>query len=128
MQKLTPNLWFDTEAEEAAKFYVSVFDNSTLGTVTQYDPASAAVSDQPEGSVMTVAFELEGQEFVALNGGPQFRFTPAVSFIVNCHTKEEVDQLWAELSDGGESICHSIHTHLAIDTAGPKTSMASHGS
>lgn len=109
MQKLTPNLWFDTEAEEAAKFYVSVFDNSTLGTVNQYDPASAAASGQSEGSVMTVAFELEDQEFVALNGGPQFRFTPAVSFIVYCHTKDEVDQLWAELSDGGTE-------HMPLDT------------
>ncbi|WP_458208536.1 VOC family protein [Haladaptatus sp. NG-SE-30] len=104
MQKLTPNLWFDGEADEAAAFYVSVFDDSTLGTSSQYDAASADASGQPEGSTMTVPFELEGQGFVALNGGPQFTFTPAISFIVNCPTKAEVDELWAQLSDGGTEL------------------------
>lgn len=104
MQKLTPNLWFDTEAEEAAEYYVSVFNNSTIGTISRYDAASAKASGQPEGSAMTVPFELEGQEFVALNGGPQFTFTPAISFMVNCPTKDEVDELWAQLSDGGTEL------------------------
>lgn len=104
MQKITPNLWFDDEAEEAVTVYTDIFDDSSIGTVTRYDEASAGVSGQPEGSVMTVAFELEGQQFLALNGGPQFEFTPAVSFIVTCPTSDDVDELWAHLSDGGEEL------------------------
>ena len=104
MQKITPNLWFNTEAEEAAEFYISIFDDSRLGTVSHYDVASAKASGQSKGSAMTVSFELEGQEFTALNGGPQFTFTPAISFIVNCPTEDEVDELWAQLSEGGTEL------------------------
>ncbi len=102
MQKITPFLWFNNQAEEAANFYISVFKNSKIGSVTRYGDEGAEVSGQPEGSVMTVAFELEGQKFVALNGGPHFTFSPAVSFVVNCETQEEVDELWEKLSEGGE--------------------------
>ena len=100
-QKITPNLWFDTQAEEAANFYVRLFDNSSIGDIARYDDAAAEVSGQPQGSAMTVSFELAGQRFVALNGGPQFQFTPAISFFVYCPTEAEVDELYAELSDGG---------------------------
>jgi predicted 3-demethylubiquinone-9 3-methyltransferase (glyoxalase superfamily) len=102
MQKITPFLWFDDEAEEAANFYVSVFKNSKIGSITRYDEEVAKASGRPEGSVMTVAFQLDGQEFTALNGGPQFKFTEAISFVVNCETQQEVDELWGKLSEGGE--------------------------
>jgi predicted 3-demethylubiquinone-9 3-methyltransferase (glyoxalase superfamily) len=102
MQKITPCLWFDDKAEEAAKFYVSLFKNSKVGTVTRYGEAGAEVSGRPEGSVMTVTFEIEGQEFVALNGGPHFKFTEAVSFMVKCETQKEIDEMWEKLSQGGE--------------------------
>jgi len=98
-QKITPNLWFDSEAEDAAAFYVSVFDDAAIGDVTTYDEASAEVSGKPEGSTLTVAFELEGNQFVALNGGPQFTVNPSISFIVNCPTSDDVDELWSALSD-----------------------------
>jgi predicted 3-demethylubiquinone-9 3-methyltransferase (glyoxalase superfamily) len=98
MQKITPWLWFDTEGEEAAQFYTSVFPNSRIGTVTRYGSAGP----RPEGTVMTVGFELDGQEFVALNGGPEFGFTEAVSFQVLCDTQKEVDHYWEALSAGGE--------------------------
>jgi predicted 3-demethylubiquinone-9 3-methyltransferase (glyoxalase superfamily) len=101
-QKITPNLWFDDKAEEATEFYVSTFDNTKLGTISRYDAATAEAAGQPEGSVLTVDFELDGQEFVALNGGPAFTFNPSISFIVNCPTETEVDELWEQLSDGGE--------------------------
>ena len=101
-QKITPNLWFDDQAEEAAEFYVSTFDNTKLGTISRYNAAAAEAAGQPEGSVLTVDFELDGREFVALNGGPAFTFNPAISFIVNCSTEGEVDELWEQLSDGGE--------------------------
>ena len=104
VQKITPNLWFDGDAEEAVDRYTSIFDGSSIGAISQYDEASAEVSGRPEGSVMTVEFQLEGQSFLALNGGPQFEFTPAISFIVNCSSAEEVDELWAELSAGGETL------------------------
>ncbi len=104
MQKITPNLWFDDEAEEAVERYTAVFENTSIGASNRYDEASAAVSGQPEGSVLTVEFELEGLGFVALNGGPQFEFTPAISFIVNCPTAADVDELWAALSEGGEAL------------------------
>jgi predicted 3-demethylubiquinone-9 3-methyltransferase (glyoxalase superfamily) len=97
MQKITPFLWFDTNAEEAANFYVSVFGNSKVGSITRYGEAGPA----PKGTVMTVAFELEGQKFTGLNGGPHFKFTPAVSFYVACETAQEVDALWEKLSEGG---------------------------
>ena len=103
MQKITPFLWFDTEAEEAANFYVSVFDNSKILSVLRCGEAGPG----PKGSVLTVAFELEGQEFTALNGGPDFKFTEAVSFVVNCATQKEVDYFWEKLLEGGgkESQC-----------------------
>jgi predicted 3-demethylubiquinone-9 3-methyltransferase (glyoxalase superfamily) len=102
MQKIIPYLWFDTQAEEAVNFYVSRFNNSRIGHAARYDKASAEASGRPAGSVMTVAFELEGQQFVALNGGPVFAFSPAVSFFVSCETEQEVDGLYAGLSAGGE--------------------------
>ena len=102
MQKITPFLWFDDKAEEAANFYVSVFNNSRIGNVTRYDEETANASGKPKGSVMTVEFQLEGQDFIALNGGPQFKFTEAISFSVDCKTQKEVDELWEKLSEGGE--------------------------
>ena len=97
MQKITPFLWFDGKAEEAMNFYVSVFKNSKVGAVTRYGDAGPG----PKGSVMSVTFDLDGQSFYALNGGPQFTFSPAISFFVNCETQEEVDELWEKLSEGG---------------------------
>ena len=102
MQKITPCLWFDHQAEEAAKFYVSMFKNSKIGNITLYGEAGAKVSGRPKGSVMTVAFEIEGQEFVALNGGPHFTFSEAISFMVKCETQMEIDEMWEKLSQGGE--------------------------
>lgn len=102
MQKITPFLWFDDQAEEAANFYVSIFNNAKILNVTRYGQADAEVSGRPEGSVMTVAFQLDGQEFVALNGGPVFKFTEAISFSVNCTTQKEIDALWERLSEGGK--------------------------
>ena len=98
MQKITPFLWFDTQGEEAAKFYISIFRNSKITGTTRYGEAGPG----PKGSVMTVAFNLDGQDFVALNGGPQFKFTEAVSFVANCETQQEVDDLWERLSAGGQ--------------------------
>jgi predicted 3-demethylubiquinone-9 3-methyltransferase (glyoxalase superfamily) len=95
-------LWFDGSAEEAVNFYTSVFRNSKVLSVTRYGEAGAEISGQPKGSVMTVKFQLEGQEFLALNGGPMFKFTEAISFIVNCETQDEVDRFWDKLSEGGE--------------------------
>jgi predicted 3-demethylubiquinone-9 3-methyltransferase (glyoxalase superfamily) len=104
MQKITPFLWYDNQAEEAANYYVSVFKNSRVKNATRYDEAGAKASGRPAGSVMTVDFELDGQEFVGLNGGPHFKFTEAVSFVVNCETQEEVDYFWEKLSDGGAEV------------------------
>ena len=98
MQKITPFLWFDDKAEEAANFYVSIFKNSKVGKITRYGEAGPG----PKGSVMSVIFQLEGQEFFALNGGPHFTFTPAISLFVNCETQQEVDELWEKLSEGGK--------------------------
>jgi predicted 3-demethylubiquinone-9 3-methyltransferase (glyoxalase superfamily) len=98
MQKITPFLWFDTQAEEAAKHYVSIFKNSMIVGVSRYGEAGPG----PRGGVMTVTFELGGQRFIALNGGPHFKFTEAISFSVDCKTQEEVDELWKRLSEGGE--------------------------
>jgi predicted 3-demethylubiquinone-9 3-methyltransferase (glyoxalase superfamily) len=98
MQRITPFLWFDDQAEEAVELYTSVFRNSRVGTVTRYGKAGPG----PEGSVMTVSFELEGLQFTALNGGPEFKFNEAISFVVDCRSQEEVDELWEKLSDGGE--------------------------
>jgi predicted 3-demethylubiquinone-9 3-methyltransferase (glyoxalase superfamily) len=102
LQKITPFLWFSSQAEEAANFYVSIFNNSKMISVTRYGAAGAKASGRPEGSVMTVKLQLEGQEFVALNGGPHFKFTEAVSFVVNCRTQKELDKFWEKLSAGGE--------------------------
>jgi len=104
VQKITPFLWFENEAEQAANFYVSVFGDSKLRGITRYDAEAARASGRPEGSVMTVAFELEGQEFTALNGGPHFKFTEAISFVVHCKTQEEVDHFWEKLSAGGQEV------------------------
>ena len=102
MQKITPFLWFDNNAEEAMNFYVSIFKNSKVVSVARYGDAGPG----PKGSVMTANFQLNGQEFVALNGGPQFKFTEAISFVVNCETQEEVDEFWDKLTEGGEeSMC-----------------------
>ena len=98
MQKITPFLWFDSQAEEAANYYVSIFKNSKLGSVARYDEASARAAGRPEGSVMVIEFELDGQKFIGLNGGPHFKFTEAVSFMINCDSQEEVDYYWDKLS------------------------------
>src|SRR2546422_188722 len=97
-QKITTFLWFDGKAEEAARHYTSIFKNSKILSVTRYGDAGPG----PRGSVMTVTFQLEGQEFIALNGGPQFKFTEAISLLVNCDTQKEVDELWSKLTGGGE--------------------------
>jgi predicted 3-demethylubiquinone-9 3-methyltransferase (glyoxalase superfamily) len=97
MQKITPFLWFDDKAEEAMRFYVSIFKNSKVGSITRYGDAGPG----PKGTVMVATFQLDRQEFMALNGGPQFTFSPAISFVVNCATQEEVDVLWEKLSEGG---------------------------
>jgi|SRR5579872_221204 len=96
MQKITTFLWFDNQAEEAAKLYVSLFKNSKIGSISRYDAGPG-----PKGSVMMVQFELDGQEFMALNGGPAYKFTPAISIFVNCETQQEVDELWDKLAEGG---------------------------
>ena len=103
-QKISPFLWFDHQAEDAVNFYVSIFKNSKIGSVTRYVEEAAKASGRPKGSVMTVAFELNGQEFVALNGGPIFKFTEAISFVVNCETQAEVDHFWEKLSGGGQEV------------------------
>ena len=104
MQKITPFLWFDGKAEEAANFYVSVFRNSKLGAVCRYGESAAKASGRPAGSVMTVEFQLDGQQFVALNGGPVFKFNESVSFVVNCETQAEIDYYWKKLCAGGEEV------------------------
>jgi len=97
MQKITPFLWFDGKVEEAMNFYISIFKNSKILSISRYGEAGPG----PKGTVMTTKFELNGQEFVALNGGPQFTFTEAISFVVSCETQQEVDELWEKLSEGG---------------------------
>ena len=101
VQKLTPCLWFDDQAEEAAKYYCSIFDHSKITATTYYGHVGFELHGRPEGSVMTVSFELDGQSFTGLNGGPLFKFSEAVSFQVNCQTQEEVDHYWGTLSAGG---------------------------
>jgi predicted 3-demethylubiquinone-9 3-methyltransferase (glyoxalase superfamily) len=103
-QRITPFLWFNNQAEEAAKFYTSIFKNSRIKNIARYDKAGEKVSGRRAGSVMTVEFQLEGQDFVALNGGPQFKFTEAISFVVNCTTQAEVDKFWNKLSAGGKKV------------------------
>lgn len=100
MQKITPCLWFDTNAEEAVKFYTSVFKNSNIGNIARYGKGMPL----PEGTVLTIAFQLNGQQFTALNGGPKFKFTEAISFVVNCETQEELDSYWIKLTDGGAEV------------------------
>ena len=100
-QKVTPCLWFDTQAEEAANFYISVFANSRIKQISRYGNAGQDVHGKQAGSVMMVAFELEGQTFTALNGGPQFKFSEAISFQVMCDSQDEIDHFWEKLSDGG---------------------------
>jgi predicted 3-demethylubiquinone-9 3-methyltransferase (glyoxalase superfamily) len=104
MQKITPFLWFDDDAEEAAKLYVSAFKGSKMGPVTRYDEASAKASGRPAGSAMTVSFKLAGMDFGAINGGPVFKFTPAVSFFVSCRTRKELDSIHKKLSKGGTEL------------------------
>ena len=115
MQKITPFLWFNDNAEEAVKFYTSVFKNSKIGKIARYDEAGEKASGRPAGSVMTVEFQLEGQEFVALNGGPMFKFTEAISFVVNCETQEELDYYWRNFPA------------KRCSAAGSKTNSDSHG-
>jgi predicted 3-demethylubiquinone-9 3-methyltransferase (glyoxalase superfamily) len=102
IKKITTNLWFDTQGEDAAMYYTSIFNNSKIRRITRYGNEGYELHGRPEGTVMTVEFQLEGQEFVALNGGPQYKFTEAISFIVNCETQEEVDYYWEKLSEGGD--------------------------
>lgn len=102
MQKITPCLWFDSNAEEAVNFYTSIFKESKIVNIARYGEAGAKAAGRPKGTVMTIIFQLGGQGFMALNGGPVFKFTEAISFIVNCETQEEVDEFWEKLSEGGE--------------------------
>jgi predicted 3-demethylubiquinone-9 3-methyltransferase (glyoxalase superfamily) len=101
-QRITNCLWFDTEAEQAAKFYTNIFKNSRITATTRYSAAGQEIHGQKPGSVMTVAFELDGQTFVGLNGGPAFKFTEAISFQINCDTQEEIDYYWDKLGAGGD--------------------------
>lgn len=102
MQKITPFLWFNTEAEEAANFYSSIFPDSKILHVARYSDAGSKAAGLPAGTVMTVVFQLQGQNFTAINGGPQFRFTEAVSFVINCDSQNEIDHYWDKLSEGGD--------------------------
>lgn len=103
MQKITPCLWFDDQAEEAAHFYTSIFGNSRIGAISRYPGAGQDIHGKAAGSVMTVTFELEGQPFIALNGGPAFRFNEAISFQVGCESQQEIDYYWEQLSAGGDA-------------------------
>jgi predicted 3-demethylubiquinone-9 3-methyltransferase (glyoxalase superfamily) len=110
-QEIVPNLWFDTEAEEAAEFYTSVFDNSRIINVTRYTESGP----RDTGMVMTVEFELDGQRFIGINGGPQFSFDEAVSFAIECETQDEIDYFWEKLTDGGEeSQCGWLRDHFGL--------------
>ena len=102
MQKIIPFLWFNNEAEEAAEFYTSIFKNSKIVNVSRYSESGSKAAGRPEGSVMTVAFQIEGESFTAINGGPVFKFTEAISFVINCDTQKEIDYYWEKLSDGGD--------------------------
>lgn len=102
IQKITANLWFDSQAEEAAQLYISIFNNSKIGKITHYAKAHEKFGMDLTGKVMTVEFQLEGQQFVALNGGPHFKFNEAISFIVHCDSQEELDYFWEKLSEGGD--------------------------
>jgi predicted 3-demethylubiquinone-9 3-methyltransferase (glyoxalase superfamily) len=102
MPKITPFLWFDNQAEEAVNFYTSIFKNSKIDSITRYDDEGAKAAGRSKGTVMTASFQIEGQAFTALNGGPHFKFTEAISFVVNCESQEEVDYYWDKLSAGGD--------------------------
>ena len=102
MQKITPCLWFDNQAEEAANFYTSIFKNSKIGNITRYGKEGYEIHGRKEGTVMTLDFEIEGKKFTALNGGPVFKFNEAISFVVHCETQKEVDYYWEKLSEGGD--------------------------
>src|SRR3989475_4215190 len=122
MQRIAPFLWFDHQAEEAATFYVAIFKNSRITSVARYDDAAAKASGGPKGSVMTVAFELDGQELTALNGGPIFKFTEAISLVVNCQTQEEVDHFWSKLSAGGQEVqCGWLKDRFGVSWQGVPT-------
>ncbi len=116
MQKITPFLWFDQQAEEAVKFYTSIFKNSRIQKTAYYPASAAEASGMPRGSVMTVEFQLEGQDFTALNGGPVFKFSPAISLVVNCETQAEIDTLWDKLSADGGGIeqCGWLHDKYGV--------------
>jgi predicted 3-demethylubiquinone-9 3-methyltransferase (glyoxalase superfamily) len=102
IQRITPFLWFNNDAEDAVKFYVSVFKNSRIDLITHYTKESSNASGQAEGSVMTIAFVLDGQPFTAINGGPHFKLNEAVSFVINCDSQDEIDYYWNKLSEGGD--------------------------
>ncbi|WKA59416.1 VOC family protein [Planococcus shenhongbingii] len=102
IQKIIANFWFDGQAEEAANYYVSIFKNSSIGRITHYVKEGQEIHGKPVGSVMTVEFQIEGQEFLALNGGPEFKFSEAISFIINCESQEEIDYYWDKLTEGGD--------------------------
>ncbi|MCW3086779.1 MAG: 3-demethylubiquinone-9 3-methyltransferase [Sediminibacterium sp.] len=102
VHRITPNLWFDRQAEDAARFYVSVFNNSRIGSISHFTKEGFEQHGMPEGTVMVVEFWLDGQPFLGLNGGPHFKFTEAISFVINCDTQEEVDHYWNTLTDGGD--------------------------
>jgi predicted 3-demethylubiquinone-9 3-methyltransferase (glyoxalase superfamily) len=104
INKIVPCLWFDDQAEEAARFYTSIFKNSSVGNVSRYGKEGFEIHGKPEGTAMTVTFSLDGQEFLALNGGPQFKFSEAISFQVFCDAQEDIDHFWSKLTDGGEEI------------------------
>lgn len=104
MKNITPCLWFDNKAEEAINFYVSIFEDSRILNVARYGKEGSIASGQSEGSIMTITFQLKGQNYLALNGGPVFNFTPAVSFVVNCESQQEVDYYWDKLTEGGEVV------------------------
>ena len=106
VQKISPNLWFDTQAEEAAEFYTSIFPNSKVERIARYPEAGEEVHHKEPGSIMTVDFELDGQSFVALNGGPDFKFNESISFVVSCDTHEEIDRFWEKLGEGGDPKAH----------------------
>ncbi|MDX9833263.1 MAG: VOC family protein [Anaerolineae bacterium] len=111
MQRITPYLWFEDQAEEAASFYTSIFKNSKINEISRYGEGGPG----PAGSVMLVSFELDGQQFIALNGGPQFQFTEAISFVINCESQEEVDYMWDKLTEGGEeSMCGWLKDRYGI--------------
>jgi predicted 3-demethylubiquinone-9 3-methyltransferase (glyoxalase superfamily) len=102
LQKISPFLWFDNQAEEAARYYTGIFRNSSITAITHYGEAGKEIHGRAPGSVMTAAFELEGQSFTAINGGPVFTFSPAISFVINCETQEEIDYYWDKLSAGAD--------------------------